>query len=287
VGATRTRWRSKTLDTQVAVAEFLADCRYRDLAPATLRAYRWGLARLARETPRLPADPKQVRSVLSDQALALESRHDLRRILQRFFNWAGKTYGHPNPLKDLEPLRRRRNLPRVLTPDELQRLWNSTALGRDQTLVAIALDGGLRVGEIASLRRYNLGQSSAQVDGKTGPRVVPLSPLVLELLAHVGDGDHLWLGRRGPLTLEGVKQAYRRMFADAGITGRKTGPHTLRHTFGTMYVRSGGNLRVLQEIMGHKDLETTMLYVHLAGRDVAADHARHSPVHQLLQEVTA
>jgi site-specific recombinase XerD len=271
----------------VAVAEFLADCRYRDLAPATLRAYRWGLARLAREAPRLPADPKQVRSVLSDQALALESRHDLRRILQRFFNWTAKEYGHPNPLEHLEPLRRHRNLPRVLTPDELQNLWLSAEPGRDQTLLAIALDGGLRVGEIATLRRYNLGQTSAHVDGKTGQRVVPLSRPVLKLLAEVGRGDHLWLGRRGPLTTEGLKQAYRRMFADAGITGRKTGPHTLRHTFGTMYVRSGGNLRVLQEIMGHKNLETTMLYVHLAGRDVAADHARHSPVHTLLKEIAA
>jgi integrase/recombinase XerD len=74
------------------------------------------------------------------------------------------------------------------------------------------------------------------------------------------------------------------MFADAGITGRKTGPHTLRHTFGTMYVRSGGNLTALQKIMGHTDIKTTMIYVTLATSDVAADHARHSPVHTLLKE---
>ena len=88
------------------------------------------------------------------------------------------------------------------------------------------------------------------------------------------------MGQRGPLTKVGVREAYKRIFARAGVT-RKMGSHTLRHTFATLYLRSGGGVRHLQEILGHSRIETTMIYVHLAGRDIQADHAQYSPVSTL------
>jgi len=79
--------------------------------------------------------------------------------------------------------------------------------------------------------------------------------------------------------ISGVARWLGYLFARAGITGRKSkGPHILRHTFGTFYVRAGGSVSVLQLILGHEDLATTMIYVHLAGNDVKADHARHLPI---------
>ena len=103
---------------------------------------------------------------------------------------------------------------------------------RDEVLVVLVLDTGLRVGS--------------------------------ELAAQ----GCIWWGQRGPLERDGVKRAYNRLFHRAGITGRKLGPHTLRHTFGTNYVRSSGGVRQLQYILGHQRIETTMIYVHLAGKDV-------------------
>ncbi len=92
-----------------------------------------------------------------------------------------------------------------------------------------------------------------------------------------------WLGPAGArLTRSGVQQAFRRVLKRAGLTGPKLGPHCLRHTFGTEYVRSGGNPRMLQDILGHKNLETTMVYVQLAGEAVAQDHALHSPFKLLM-----
>ena len=82
------------------------------------------------------------------------------------------------------------------------------------------------------------------------------------MLKGLGDGDHVWTGLKGPLTFHGVKLAYRRLFDRAGIQGPKKGAHTLRHTFATMWLRYGGGLRQLQTIMGHKHIETTMIYVH-------------------------
>ena len=93
--------------------------------------------------------------------------------------------------------------------------------------------------------------------------------------------NHDWTGLKGSLTFHGVKLAYRRLFDRAGIRVPKKGAHTLRHTFATMWLRYGGGLRQLQAIMGHKHVETTMIYVHLAGRDVLVEHTRYSPVRTL------
>ena len=59
----------------------------------------------------------------------------------------------------------------------------------------------------------------------------------------------LWWGQRGALGRDGVARIYRRLFYEAAITGRKTGPHALRHTFGTAYIRAGGSVRQLQNIL--------------------------------------
>ena len=269
------------VSTDVAIAEYLEVCRYEGKALSTLRVYRWALRRLLTCCPSLPADPKEVRRVISDEALALESRLGLQRNLSAFFSWATREYGHPHPIQRLPRLKRRRTLPRVLTAEELQRLWTVTETPREKALVALGLDNGLRIGEVGTLRRSAIDARSCLVDGKTGQRRVPLTPQVRELLMQVGDGEHLWIGKRGPMTTWGVNQAYRTLFARAGIQGRKVGPHTLRHTFATLYYRDGGKLVALQEIMGHANLTTTMVYVHLAGRDVDDDHTAHSPVKSL------
>lgn len=62
---------------------------------------------------------------------------------------------------------------------------------------------------------------------------------------------------------------------------RQRGPRILKHSFATEYCRAGGNVRVLQAIMGHERLETTMIYVHLADLAIAQDHARCCPFTRL------
>ena len=141
----------------------------------------------------------------------------------------------------------------------------------------MVLDTGLRVGEVANLKATDIRDRWLSVDGTSGQRQVPVSPEIRHRLSELAAQGCIWWGQRGPLERDGVKRAYNRLFHRAGITGRKLGPHTLRHTFGTNYVRSGGGVRQLQYILGHQRIETTMIYVHLAGKDVEADHAMHSP----------
>ena len=60
----------------------------------------------------------------------------------------------------------------------------------------------------------------------------------------------------------------------------KAGPHTLRHTFATEYLRRGGKLWALQRILGHADVRTTEIYLHLVGEDLVKDHREVLPVRE-------
>jgi integrase len=195
-----------------------------------------------------------------------------------FFRWLEKRRGVKNPMKDFPPLARRRNLPRVLTELEVGEVLDGARTQRDRALILLPLDCGLRVGEVAGLRWRDFGPDYVVVRGKVGERIVPVSPGVKRILLGLGDGEHVWLGRKGPMTRSGVMLAYRRIFARSGIGGAKLGPHTLRHTFGTWYIAGGGNLFALKEIMGHSSVKTTEIYVTLARHQVGQDHALFSPV---------
>ena len=269
------------MQTVPLVDEYLAYCRLRGLSEKTVSQYQWALNRLVLRCPELPQDGFDLVPLIGEGSLGPESRRDLLKCLKAFFGWAELRHHWPNPSRGLTPPRRRTQTRRVLTRDEISRLFAVADSTRDRALLLVILDCGLRLAEVANLRHQHVRDGWLVVSGKTGERQVPVSSELATLLGSLGAGEHLWIGRQGPLTREGIMLIYRRMFDRARITGPKTGPHTLRHTFGTFYIREGGGVRQLQQIMGHSRIETTMIYVHLAGNDVAADHAIHSPARNL------
>ena len=190
-------------------------------------------------------------------------------------------------MERIEPVRRKKRLPRILTRGEISAAWAACKDDRERVLIGVFLDTGLRVGEVATLTHSDVGDFSLRVSGKVGDRQVPVSPWVRAAILDLAEGDFCWVSHRRPgrpLSKSGIQQVVRDVLRRAGMGGPKLGPFTLRHTFGTEYVRLGGNVRVLQEIMGHERLETTMRYVHLAGLAVAEDHARSSPFINLVLE---
>ena len=267
--------------TKDLVAQYMGECKARGLKASTLLQSQWALDRLAYHCPELPCSTLNLLPVFDQPGLGLESRRDLRKCLRTFFGWTGERHGIPDPCKSLGRFPKSGLLPRVLTTDELAKLLTAAEHPRDRALILIVLDCGLRLSEVAGLRKWGIRDGWLVVDGKSGVRQVPVSRELGALLRNLGRGEHVWMGRQGPLTRHGVQQAFKRMFARAGLGGRKAGPHAIRHTFATLYLRSGGGLHHLQRILGHRSIETTMIYVHLAGTDVAADHALHSPVHTM------
>ena len=141
---------------------------------------------------------------------------------------------------------------------------------RDTALFTLLYGGGLRIGEALALNRRDApGGGSMTVRGKgQKERVVPVLPAVAEAITgyldacpHAGGGDApLFLGVRGARLNAGVAQRQMRLLrADLGLPETAT-PHSLRHSFATHLLAGGGDLRTIQELLGHASLSTTQRY---------------------------
>ena len=198
--------------------------------------------------------------------------------------------GYGRPRRALALGLRLRQPRRVIVPlcaEEVAKFWRSFRTFRDLALVGLMLLDGLRSCEILALQLEDLQLADAhmRVLGKGNKkRVLPLPPQIIEVLE-----KYLRLER--PLTnfaslfvsLKGRQRG--RVMTPAGLRSlfrhhrrRSHVPHAnahrLRHTFGADMVRAGISLPALQHLMGHSQIHTTMLYVHLAPQDVWREYAR-------------
>ena len=187
-------------------------------------------------------------------------------------------------------------MPEVLTEPEVERLIGApdvdTALGlRDRAMLEVLYATGLRVSELVTLRseQVNLLHGVLRVVGKGGKeRLVPLGePAVdwLERFLERGRAEILGSKRNPALfpTVRGremTRQAFwhlvKRYAGQAGIS-RHISPHTLRHAFATHLLDHGADLRVVQMLLGHRDISTTQIYTHVARERLKVIHACHHP----------
>jgi integrase len=146
---------------------------------------------------------------------------------------------------------------------------------------------GLRSCEVLGLQREDLQlvDGHLRVLGKGNKkRAVPLSPEILEVLGNylrlerpLTPSPALFVSLKGrqrglPMTPEGLRSLFRHHRVLSQV--RHANPHRLRHTCGADMVRAGMSLPALQQLMGHSQIQTTMLYVQLAPQDVWREYAR-------------
>jgi integrase/recombinase XerD len=190
-----------------------------------------------------------------------------------------------NPAAELELPRRRRPLPKTLSPGEVERLIDA-ATGttpralRDRALVELLYGGGLRVSEAVGLDRaaIDLERRLVRTIGKgSKERIVPIGREAVDALRRYDSRGRPYLDKRhrselflnakgGPLTRAGAFLILRRLAAAAGLEPGRVHPHLLRHSFATHLLEGGADLRSVQEMLGHADLATTELYTHVSDR---------------------
>jgi integrase/recombinase XerC len=144
-------------------------------------------------------------------------------------------------------------------------------LARDTAVLALLYGSGLRISEALSLRRTDLSSSGdvAVVTGKGGKaRMVPLLPQVLALINtyvslcpyDLPPNQPFFVGAKGgPLSPRIVQLVMARLRGVLGLPDSAT-PHALRHSFATHLLARGGDLRAIQELLGHASLSTTQIY---------------------------
>ena len=189
-----------------------------------------------------------------------------------------------------------RPLPDSLTEAEVESLLAApditTPLGsRDRTMLELLYATGLRVSELVglSLAQVSLQQGILRVTGKgSKERLVPFGEDATEWLeAYLTDTRPLLLRgyvspalfitmRGGGMTRQAFWYLIKRHARLAGIR-KDLSPHTLRHAFATHLLNHGADLRVVQMLLGHRDISTTQIYTHVARERLRQLHAQHHP----------
>jgi site-specific recombinase XerD len=174
-----------------------------------------------------------------------------------------------------------------LSPDEIATFWSSFRTFRDLALVALMLLDGLRSEETLHLQLEDLQLSDAQIRvlGKGHrQRLLPLPLETIEVLQNylrlerpLTNSPALFVSLKGrhrgqPMTMAGLRSLFRHHRLRTTVL--RANPHRFRHTFGADMVRNGISLPALQRLMGHSDIQTTMLYVDLAPQDVWREYAK-------------
>jgi len=213
--------------------------------------------------------------------------------LKAFCRWCWREYDLPDyfsasakrRIEAPSSITSRHELPRTLSDDEVKKLLATADNFIDKTIVKTLIYTGVRIGELCSLTSETISPTFIEVYGKTGKHKVPIVPDLYDdlalLAANIPPGEPIFRNiKNEPMNSDGAGQRVRKCMLRAGITGKKLGPHTLRHTFGRIFQRDCGDLKALQQLLGHRQISTTLIYSELSDTEVEKKYLQFGP-HQL------
>ena len=200
------------------------------------------------------------------------------RSLIRFLEKEGRANG--GAFRTIRPPRQARTLPKPLQPEAAKRAISVEEsldeepwiAARNAAILTLLYGSGLRISEALSLARAEAPRNAndaLRITGKGGKqRIVPVLPVVVTAIANYlklcpyspGPSGPLFVGARGDrLNPRIVQRAMAKLRGALGLPASAT-PHALRHSFATHLLSNGGDLRTIQELLGHASLSTTQIY---------------------------
>ncbi len=261
----------------------------RRLSPHTAAAYRRDLDQLAgyADEVGLPAwqsiDRGAIQAFVAQRHRRGASPASLQRLLSsiralyRFLRNEG--IATTDPTLDVQSPKQRRRLPKAMEADQVGRLLAAKGENwlavRDQAMLELFYSSGLRLAELIGLDINDLDLAGAElrVTGKgSKERILPIGQYAVAALrawlkvrgqhaAH--DQPAVFVSQRGGrLSHSSVQQRIKLWARRLGLEG-KVHPHMLRHSFATHLLESSGDLRAVQELLGHANIATTQVYTHL------------------------
>ncbi|HHQ6597175.1 TPA: tyrosine recombinase XerC [Serratia fonticola] len=199
--------------------------------------------------------------------------------LRSFLDWlVGQGVISANPAKGIRTPRSGRHLPKNIDVDEMNQLLNidlnDPLAVRDRAMLEVMYGAGLRLAELVGLdcRHVDLGGGEIWVLGKgSKERKLPIGRTAVTWLEHwlalrdlfAPQDDAMFLSNQGKrISARNVQKRFAEWGVKQGVNSH-IHPHKLRHSFATHMLESSGDLRAVQELLGHANLTTTQIYTHL------------------------
>jgi integrase/recombinase XerD len=269
------------MDTDQVFREFIAEKKGCLLADNTIAFYEYTLTPFVAWLGSDPLNAAAVRSYkahISSNGFKPSTYQAIIRGIRVLVNFAADA-GYIEPFKISMP-RAPEVLQPVLDASELKKVINACVRPRDNAMILVFADTGMRRSEVSALRWDD-------VDLETGKLIIReakgkrfrsafVSQRTLKALKR-----HYKKSSENPvfkLSSGGLLSFFRRLSERSGIYVR---PHVLRRSFATLFLRSGGGVHILQKLLGHSDIQTTMKYVYLIDEDLQEAHEQFSPLNLL------
>lgn len=274
------------MDKERIVADYLSYLSAeKGLAGNTLQAYKRDLLAFLNWTTRHGVSVEQLlethlRDYFETLKRAEYAESSISRAfiaLKMFFRFLKREeYLKTDPSALIQQPKMWQRIPDVLTEGEVKKLLAAPnpleADGmRDRAILELLYSSGLRVSELCALKIQDVGEETVRVFGKgSKERLVPIGKPALEaidlyLSAHREEVEcpHLFLCKGKSLTRQKVWEIVKKNARKAEIV-KEVSPHTLRHSFATHLLDHGGELRVIQEMLGHSSIASTDRYTHVS-----------------------
>ena len=275
---------------EISIESYLDELRVaRRCSPHTVSNYARDLRAIARSADARQLDdweqiePSDVRSIIAEQHReGISGRSLARRLsaLRGLYNYLIKLgRAKINPAADILAPKDKKALPATLNPDEVNRLLKQNLsdpmVCRDLAMFELMYSSGLRLAELVSLDLADLDLSVGQVrvTGKGGKtRDLPVGKPAIEAINKWlgyrrslpgADDKAVFLSSRGKRIAPRTVQMRLKKLAESQGLKRDCYPHMLRHSFASHMLESSGDLRAVQELLGHADISTTQIYTHL------------------------
>jgi len=272
------------------------DLRVRNRSEHTIKAYVACIANFAHYFGKSPEllGPEEVRQY--QVYLVNERRVSLSSLIQavcalRFLY--GVTLGHDWAISRIAFPRRAKRLPVVLSQEEVKRLFDAVRNPKYLALLMTTYAAGLRVSEVTQLQVSDIDSSRMVIRVRQGKgrkdRYVMLAPTLLTVLRRYWQSARptKWLfpgqDPKQPISTHAVQDACRKAGVAAGLK-KPLNLRTLRHSFATHLLENGNDIRIIQTLLGHRNVRTTEVYTHVSTRTV---RAAASPLEVLAYQVDA
>ena len=209
--------------------------------------------------------------------------------LNSFFEWLlNEGYINKNPVRNMKAIKYHETRRYVLSTLEVEMMRCACETLRERAVFDVLYSSGLRVSELCSLKKQDVDFENREIHVRHGKgdkeRITYFNAsAVMSLRAYLNSredtSDYVIVGLRGErkmLDKRTIEEEIARVSERAGLSEKKIRPHNLRHTFATRMIANGCPVEIVQMMLGHSKISTTMIYAHIAQNDIKVSYEKYA-----------